>query len=491
MRIVKLVIVLIVSLGAVLLFRAWRTPAIELPVAHAYTPPAIDSDAALKRFAGAVRLHTVSTAQGPPSAADYQAFHDYLEQQFPLVHQHLKRDVLDGGALLYTWQGSNATKRPMILLAHQDTVPIEPGTEDKWTREPFSGEIADGMVWGRGSLDDKASLVSILEAAELELGQGFTPTRTIYFAFGSDEERGGKQGADSLVALLKQRKISAQFVLDEGGMVTRGLLAEVPGDLALIGIAEKGYLSVNLVVKGTGGHSSSPPPESAIGILSRAMGKLELSQMPTKLTPPVEGMFDAITPLVPFSTRIVLRNRWLLSPLLIGSLAKSPTTNGMVRTTTAETMFNAGVKDNVLPTEARATINFRLLPGDSVDAVLEHMRSVIADPRVTLEPDLAWAREASPVSPTDGEGYRLVRATISDVIPGVPMAPYLLPAATDSSHYRDVSAETLRFVPYTFTPQSMQRFHGINEAISIDDYLRCVKFAVRLFENAAGDGAAK
>src|SRR6185437_2707614 len=195
------------------------------------------------------------------------------------------------------------------------------------------------------------------------LGHGFTPTRTIYFAFGSDEERGGKQGADALVALLKQRKVSAQFVLDEGGMVTRGLLAGVPGDLALIGIAEKGYLSVNLVVKGAGGHSSSPPPETAIGILSRAMGKLEVAQMPTKLTAPVEGMFDAITPLVPFSTRIVLRNRWLLSPLLVAALAKSPTTNGMVRTTTAETMFNAGVKDNVLPTEARATINFRLLPG--------------------------------------------------------------------------------------------------------------------------------
>lgn len=486
MRILKTGILLLLVVAAVMLVRTWRTPAIDLPATRAFAPLALDNDAALKRFAGAVHLHTVSTADGPPSADEYRAFHEYLEQQFPRIHQQLKREVLDGGAMLYTWQGSDASKRPIILMAHQDTVPIEPGTESQWTRDPFSGEIADGMVWGRGALDDKASLVSILEAAEGLLAQGFVPARTIYFAFGSDEERGGKQGADAIAALLKQRGVNAQFVLDEGGAVTRGVLAGVPGDLALIGVAEKGYLSVHLTVKGTGGHSSAPPKETTIGILSRAMSKLEASQMPTKLTPPVEGMFDTIAPLVPFSNRLVLRNRWLLAPLLIASLDKSATTSGMVRTTTAETMFNAGVKDNVLPTEARATVNFRLLPGDEIEAVLAHVRQVIADDRVTIEPDRPWAREASPVSPVTGEGYQLVRATIGDVIPGVPVSPYLVTAATDSSHYREVSAEQLRFVPYTFTPQAIQRFHGINEAISTDDYLRCVRFAARLVTRAAG-----
>lgn len=480
-----------VVLLAVLFYRAWTTPAIDLPAARAFAPLPIDQDAALRRFAGAVRLRTVSTADAAPSADDLRAFHDYLEQQFPLVHQRLQREILDGGGLLYTWSGKNSAQAPILLMAHQDTVPIEPGTESKWTHDPFSGEIAGGMVWGRGALDDKASLVSIFEAAEILLARGFAPERTIYFAFGSDEERGGKQGAGEIVALLKKRRVHAQFVLDEGGAVTRDLLAGVKGDIALIGVAEKGYLSVNLVVTGAGGHSSAPPKETAIGILSRAMSRLETNPMPTKLTPPVDAMFDTIAPLVPFTNRLVLRNRWLLASLLVATLQKSPTSAGMVRTTTAETMFHAGIKDNVLPTEARATVNFRLLPGDTVESVLAHMREVIGDGRVALQPDTEWAREASPVSPLDGAGLRAVRATIGDVLPGVPATPYLVTAATDASYYREVSDEQLRFVPYTFTAESIRRFHGIDEAIPVDDYLRCVRFAARLIENAASGSAAR
>jgi carboxypeptidase PM20D1 len=488
MRILKLgavTLVLLAILLGILLVRTWQTPPLEKLAPRAFTALPVASDAALQRFAGAVKLHTISTAEGPPSEQDLDAFHDYLAQQFPLVHQHLQREVLPGGALLFTWPGSASDRRPIILMAHQDTVPIEPGTESKWNREPFSGEIADGMVWGRGALDDKASLVSILEATEILLTQHFTPNRTLYFAFGNDEERGGK-GAAAIAELLKQRKVNAQFVLDEGGAVTDGMLAGVDGKLALIGVAEKGFLTVGLTVKSTGGHSSAPPKETAIGILSGAMSRLENSQMPMRLAPPVDSMFDTIAPLLPFAQRLVVRNRWLLQPLLLNAMQNSPTSNGTIRTTTAETMFNAGIKDNVLPTEAHATVNFRLLPGDRIDDVLAHIHAVVNDDRVSIEPNRDNYREASPVSALDGEGFKLVRATIADVLPDVPISPFLVTAATDSSHYTGVSQEQLRFVPYTFTTQAAQRFHGINEAIPTDDYLRCVRFIGRLITTAAG-----
>jgi carboxypeptidase PM20D1 len=488
MRILKLgaiILVLLLILVAVLLVRTWQTPPLERLSPRTFTALPVANDAALQRFAGAVKLHTISTAEGPPSEQDLNVFHDYLAQQFPLVHQHLQREVLAGGALLFTWQGRSADKRPIILMAHQDTVPIEPGTESKWNRDPFSGEIGDGMVWGRGSLDDKASLVSILEAAEILLSQNFSPNRTIYFAFGNDEERGGK-GAAAIAELLKTRKVNAQFVLDEGGAVTDGMLAGVDGKLALVGVAEKGFLTVWLSVKSAGGHSSAPPKETAIGILSGAMSRLENSQMPMKLAPPVDSMFATIAPLLPFVERLVVRNQWLLQPLLLNAMQRSPSSNGTIRTTTAETMFNAGIKDNVLPTEARAAVNFRLLPGDRIDDVLAHVRSVVNDERVGIEPDRDNYREASPVSPLDGEGFKLVRAAITDLLPDVPISPFLVTAATDSSHYTGVSQEQLRFVPYTFTTQAAQRFHGINEAIPTEDYLRCVRFVARLITTAAG-----
>lgn len=470
----------------VVLWRTWSTPGLASSgPATGYAPLKLDEADVVQRFAGAVKLHTVSTGEAPPSAEDLDAFHAYLAQQFPRVHHELQVEQVGHGALLFTWKGQDAAAAPIVLMAHQDTVPVDADTRSRWSRDPWSGEVADGVVWGRGALDDKASLVSILEAAEQLLQQGFQPKRTLYFAFGSDEERGGEQGAVAIVALLKQRGIHAQLVLDEGGAYTNGLMPGVAGDLAMVGIAEKGYVSVTLSVQANGGHSSQPPPQSAIGILSQALVRLEAKQMPARLAPTATAMFDALAPLLPFPARMAVRNRWLLGGVLIGQLSKTPSGNAMVRTTTAETTFNAGVKDNVLPTVAKATVNFRILPGDSVASVLEHVRNVIADPRVTVTPG-GEQNEPSPTSPVNGEGLQLVRKTIGQVSPGVPVVPYLVTAATDASHYVPVSAEQLRFVPYHLTPTTIERFHGINEGIPVIDYLNCVQFAAQFMRNAAG-----
>lgn len=480
------VLLAVVAVVAVVLWRTWVTPPLAVGESQAgYRPLKLDEEQAVARFAGAVKLHTVSTGEAPPSSEDLAALHAYLAEQFPRVHHELQVEEVGHGGLLFTWKGRDASVPPIILMAHQDTVPVDPDTRARWTRDPWSGDVADGVIWGRGALDDKASLVSILEAAEQLLGEGFEPKRTIYFAFGSDEERGGEGGAVAIVNLLKQRGVHAQLVLDEGGAYTNGLMPGVAGDLAMVGIAEKGYVSVKLSVQAAGGHSSQPPPQSAIGILSQALTRLEAQQMPARLAPTATAMFDAIAPLLPWPARMAVRNRWLLAPVLVGQLEKTPSGNAMVRTTTAETTFNAGVKDNVLPTVAKATVNFRILPGDTVADVLAHVRRVVADPRVKIEPG-SEQNEASPTSPIDGEGLKLVRQTIQQVSPGVPVVPYLVTAATDASHYVPVSTEQLRFVPYHLTPTTIERFHGIDEGIPVSDYLNCVQFAAQFMRNAAG-----
>lgn len=471
---------------AVLLVRTWSTPPLmPSEAAGTYASLKLDEASVLQRFVGAVKLSTVSTAEAPPSMQDLDALHAYLAQQFPRVHHDLQVEQVGHGALLFTWKGTNPSVPPIILMAHQDTVPVDPDTRARWSRDPWSGDVVDGVVWGRGALDDKASLVSILEAAEQLLQQGFQPKRTIYFAFGSDEERGGAQGAVAIVTLLKQRGVHAQLVLDEGGAYTNGLMPGVAGDLAMVGIAEKGYVSVHLSVQAAGGHSSQPPPQSAIGVLSQALARLEARQMPERLAPAVAAMLDGLAPVLPFPARMAVRNQWLLGPMLISQLSKTAAGNASVRTTTAETIFNAGVKDNVLPTAATATINFRILPGDSVADVLDHVHTVIADPRVTITPGSEQS-EPSPTSPVNGEGLRLVRQTIQQLSPGVPVVPYLVTAATDASHYVPVSTEQLRFVPYHLTPTTIERFHGINEGIPVSDYLNCVQFAAQFMRNAAG-----
>lgn len=478
--------VLLLVVVVVVLVRTWSTPSMTPgETARTYAPLKLDEASVLQRFVGAVKLSTVSTADAAPSLQDLDALHAYLAQQFPRVHHDLQVEQVGHDALLFTWKGANPSIPPIILMAHQDTVPIDPDTRARWTRNPWSGDIADGVVWGRGALDDKASLVSILEAAEQLLQQGFQPKRTIYFAFGSDEERGGAQGAAAIVNLLKQRGVHAQLVLDEGGAYTNGLMPGVAGDLAMVGIAEKGYVSVRLSVEAAGGHSSQPSPQSAIGILSQALVRLEATPMPARLAPTATAMLDALAPMLPFPARMAVRNRWLLGSVLIRQLSKTPSGNALVRTTTAETMFNAGVKDNVLPTAATATINFRILPGDSVAHVLDHVRTVIADPRVVITPG-ATQNEPSPTSPLDGEGLRLVRQTIEQMSPGIPVVPYLVIGGTDASHYVPVSTEQLRFVPYHLTPVTIERFHGINEGIPVSDYLNCVQFAALFMRNAAG-----
>jgi carboxypeptidase PM20D1 len=436
-------------------------------------PPLALDPASVEHLAGALRYRTVSVTEEPSAAEAFRGLHQYLAETFPRVHQHLEREVVADHSLLYTWKGTEPSLPALLLLAHQDVVPVEPATEGRWTHPPFEGRVADGFVWGRGAMDDKSRLVAQLEAVELLLSEGVVPRRTVYLAFGHDEESHG-QGARAIAALLASRGVKAELVLDEGQVVTRGIVPGVTDDVALIGIAEKGYLSAELSTRVEGGHASMPPPRTAVGIIAASVHALEQHPLPARLEGPVQALFEHLAPEMPFLQRLVFANLWLFRPLVLDQLMREPSSNALVRTTTAATLIEGGEKENVLPSEARAVVNFRLRPGDSVEEVLAHARATVDNERVEVR--ALSGRAASPTSPTDTEAYRALEHTIRQLFPSTLVAPTLVVAGTDSRHYSALSPNVYRFSPMVVTQEDLERIHGTDERLSVEAWPRMVRF---------------
>ena len=444
----------------------------------------MDRQAAERRLAEAIRFPTVSIQLPKDSGSDrFQKFHAFLADSFPRVHRQLERETVNGDSLLFTWKGKNTELKPILLMGHMDDVPVDPATEKLWTHPPFAGESADGFIWGRGTMDDKVGVLGILEAVEQLIAGGFQPQRTVYLAFGHDEERGGEAGAANIAKLLRSRAIELDFVLDEGMNIVRDIIPGVAAPVALIGIAEKGYLCIRLTVNAPGGHSSIPPAETAIGILSSALGKLAAAPFEPSLKGPTRQMLEFLGPEMAWSKKLPLANLWLFEPLVKRQLAASYLTNATIRTTLAPTIFNAGVNENTLPSAASAVINLRILPGQTTADALEHVRHAIGDARVQLTP-LPVRIEPSAVSDVESSGFKLLQRTIRETAPGVLVAPALIVADTDSRHYAGLTKNIFRFLPITLTPQDAKRYHGIDERISLEDYVRCINFYAQLIRNS-------
>lgn len=449
-------------------------------------PIAVDAKAAGESLAAAIRARTVSSRDDAQLNADqFRVLHAHLEARYPKLHAALKRDVVGGLSLLYEWPGSDRNAKPILLMAHQDVVPIAPGTESDWQAEPFAGSVKDGYVWGRGSWDDKANLVAQMEAIELLVAAGFKPKRTIYLAFGADEEVGGLRGAKAIAALLAERKVMLDFVIDEGLLITEGVLPGLQPPAAIVGIAEKGYLSVELRVASTPGHSSLPPPKgtSAIAMMSAALNRLEDRQLPAALKGVAREMFETVAPEMSGFNRIALSNLWLFGPIVQKQLEAGASTHAMLRTTTALTIVKAGNKENVLPGRAEATVNFRLLPGDSQADVMEHVKRTVSSDRFELVA-LPGATEPSKVAPTSSASYRLIERTVRELFPGTVVAPGLMVGGTDSQHFANVSDHIYKFSPVRARPEDLARFHGTNERIALANLAELIRFYHRLVEQA-------
>jgi carboxypeptidase PM20D1 len=346
----------------------------------------VDAQAVAQRLAASLRFRTVSY-QNPADfdPAPFEALLEYLRVTYPRAHAALRVRRVAGYSLLLEWPGTQASLQPVLFMSHTDVGPVEPGTEEEWTHPAFAGVVADGVIWGRGAVDDKNGVIAWLESVERLLAEGYAPARGLYFAFGHDEEVGGHAGAAAVAALLRNEGRRFEFIIDEGGFVVEDTPI-LPGRLlAMVNIAEKTYFTVRLRARGEGGHSSMPPRHTAIGKLASALGRLEANPMPARLSGPIREMLTAVAPEVPGIEGWALRNLWLTEPLVLRGLTGDRSTNALVRTTTAITIFEGGVKENVLPQEAVATVNFRLLPGDSTEAVLDHIERTIDDPEITVE----------------------------------------------------------------------------------------------------------
>jgi carboxypeptidase PM20D1 len=452
------------------------------PIAGSRADPANLADAVLQRLSGALQIPTVSPVDGTADADAFLRLHAYLERAFPAVHAITQRETVNDLSLLYTWQGSEPALEPVMISAHLDVVAA---TAEGWDYPPFAGRIAGEHVWGRGAMDDKAAVLGILEAAEQLAAAGFHPQRTLYLAFGHDEEVGGHGGAAAIANVLSQRLRRIEFVLDEGLLITDGILPGLELPVALIGTAGKGYLDLELVVEGEGGHSSMPPRETAVGVLARALDRLQRDPFPPRLTAPVRSMFNALAAHLPLGQRLAVANLWVFEPLVLAGLAESPATDALIRTTTAPTWIRGGTQANVLPRSARATVNLRILPEESVASTLDRVRKVIADERVEVRPRPATAVEPSAVSSTSTWGYEALKETIEQVFGDVVVAPSLVVPATDSRHYANLARDIYRFRPIVVSNDDLARFHGVNERIAISDYKRSIQFYERLIANSS------
>lgn len=474
-------LLLLLLLALVLALNTWRQGSRQVPVAP-LAPLTVDRDGVVQTMAAAVRARTVSAETPVPGvAAEFEALHALLRTRYPRVHATLTREVVGGHSLLYTWKGSDAAQQPVALMAHQDVVPVAPGTETAWKQPPFAGAVADGYVWGRGTLDDKVNLVTQLEALEMLLRAGVQPRRTVYFVFGHDEEIGGQQGVVPIVALLRQRGVRLAWVLDEGLVVTHGIMPGIAKPVALIGLAEKGSVSLKLVAKAPPGHSSMPPGpgQGAVARLAAALVRLDAQPLPGGIGGAAAEMFAAIAPEMPLPSRLALSNLWLTRPLVERQLSQGAATNAMLRTTTAMTMLTAGMKENVLPGRAEAVVNFRILPGDTLDSVRAEVQRIVADDGI----EITQHREGfnpSRLSTSHSDSYRLIELAVREVFPDAVVAPGLMLAASDARHFDGISDASYRFMPIRFAREDLERPHGTNERIGVDQLADMVRFYHRL-----------
>ena len=478
-------------LAAVLVIKAAMLTSPDHAIPPAPEVPVVDGDAVAGHMAALVQSRTISLTRhdgSPEPLADASTFvelHGRLRELYPRVHEQLEVEAVAEHSRLLRWAGSDPALAPVLFAAHVDVVPVEPGTEDGWTHPPFSGAIDDGYVWGRGAIDDKLGVVGLMEAVESLLAEGYTPRRTVLLALGHDEEVGGHAGAETMAALLAERGVQPWFVFDEGGALILDAIPTLDKPTAFVGVSEKGYASFELTVVGEGGHSNSPPPTGAIGRLARAVSRLEEQQMATDIRGATSLMLDAIAPHVGLGLRIPLANRWLLEPVLESFTASDPASNPTVRTTTAVTVFDAGVADNVLASRARAVVNFRLLPGDTVADVEAHIREVIDDETIAVE-CFGTCTEPSATAPVDDERFGLIRASIKQVYPDAVVAPYLVIGGTDARYYQPLAQDdaAYRFLPLRMRPEDRARLHGTDERIAVEDLEDGVRFYMILLKNS-------
>ncbi|HWK06493.1 MAG TPA: M20/M25/M40 family metallo-hydrolase [Puia sp.] len=463
------VFVLLLLLAGIVLFNAFGVK--PWPSTKA-APLAPLPDSALSHMSEAIRIPTVSPEGNQIDSAPFLAYRSFMQRSYPLLHQHLVRTSHENYSYAYTWKGTDSSLSPIILVAHYDVVPVEASAVRLWTAQPFGGEIKDSAIWGRGAIDDKASMISILEAAESLLQQGFTPRRTILLCFGHNEESSGS-GAKAIVAWLQQQRLRAELVIDEGGEITTNRFKDVKRPIAMIGVGEKGYVTFDLTVEKPGGHSSKPDAETSIDILAKALVKLRSVPTPRHITPPIKELLLRISGSSDNTVnKIMLNNLWLFEGRVKSQLAAEPDSRAMISTTIVPTIIESGVRENVVPSNAKAIVNSRILPGETYQEVEAFVRHAIGDDRVKIRIAGDFANDPSATTDAGGIAFKKVEQAASAVMDDIIPAPFIMLGATDSRAYRAISDGVINFCPLT----DSKGFHGIDERLPIKDFQRAISF---------------
>ena len=444
----------------------------------------IDSAVVAEHLSAAVRCETFATGEKlTPNRKGLFQLHKLLEKLYPRVHATLQREVVESYSLLYTWVGSQPDLPAVVLMAHLDVVPADSASLAAWSYPPFAGQIADGSVWGRGTRDVKNQVICLLEAVEGLLKNGFQPQRTIYLAFGHDEETLVGSGARQIAALLQERCVEVSAVLDEGGFLTVGMVPGTSGTIGLIGVAEKGYATLKITALAKGGHSSAPPPETGVVVLAKAVLGITSQPFPMRFEGPGADMVRALAPDAGLAVKMAVANDWLFAPLLVRKIAATPAGAASLHTTIAPTMLRGSPKENVLPQDATAWINYRIAPGQTAAQVMEHARNATRN----LEVELAWegrAYDPPPVSSDDSDAYRLI-ATLASDGGKLPVAPGLVTATTDSRSLAGIAEHIYRFSPMVASLRDFEMIHGTNEHMTLENLGRMTGFYSRLIATAA------
>ena len=429
----------------------------------------VDVERFIKNLSDAIKIPTIANRdESLVDWAPFDEFHAMLEKAYPLMHEKLDKQIISTCSLLYHWKSEHPEKEPIALLSHQDVVPVTPGTEDDWKYPAYSGEIAEGFLWGRGAIDMKNHLIGVCEAVETLLEEGYVPERDVYLCFGHNEEvmaEGEICGADCMMRWFKERGIKLDSVLDEGGAILEAKVDKViDGHLAGVGIAEKGHVDFEISVNAKGGHSSQPPKHSALGELSRIVCKLENNQFKAELTPQLYSLFNEIGKNTTYPVRCVMSNLPVLKPLITKICSEIPPVASMMRTTTAVTMANGSPAPNVLPQKATVNVNFRIMPGQTIDDVEAHIRK-IAGPKAEIK--MVSGKNPSKISPTDSRAFNAIREICKEMDPKAIVAPYLVMGGTDARNYENVCDNIYRYSPFLMDTALLLTCHGTNERIPL------------------------
>ena len=439
---------------------------------------------AIKNLSQSIKFKTVSHPDYEKfNYLEFQSFLDWLEREYATIFGELEKKHI-GKTLLLKWQGKNSSLNPILLTGHYDVVPVDTNASQTWEEDPFAGFVDNEFVWGRGALDDKSGVIAILEAINYLIVRDFVPQRSIYFSFGHDEEIGGNRGAAKVAEYFIDEGIELEWSLDEGSFLLQGMIPGINKPVAIINVAEKGGLTLEIIGKSKGGHSSMPAKQTSIGYLAEALLKLEENPLPGKLEGMSLELFNNISKHMTFQRKILFANLWLFEPLLNNFLSKSPSMNAVIRTTTAPTMLSASTRANVLSNEAVGVVNFRLHPRDNPEKVISYVKNLIENENVEIR-QVGYANLPSEVSDWNTEGFKIISKSVKEVYGDVIVAPGLMVGGSDSKHYAKAAKNSYRFNPFPLSSKELNGLHGIDEKIMKKDFLDGIRSYIKIIEYGA------